>query len=72
VYSKGFQLRPLALYWKNHLVKCEIALVRAEGFLTKRQVEKERDGPGKSSAFVRINSGKPGISPKMIFFMRGL
>ncbi|MNQ42486.1 SsrA-binding protein [compost metagenome] len=33
----------LALYWKKHLVKCEIALGKGKKEYDKRAVEKERD-----------------------------
>ena len=33
----------LALYWKKHLVKCEIALGKGKKDYDKRHVEKERD-----------------------------
>ena len=43
VQAKGFACVPLALYWKGHLVKCEIALVKGKKLFDKRATEKERD-----------------------------
>ena len=56
VQQKGFSCVPLALYWKNHLVKCEIALVRGKKDFDKRQVEKERDWAREKQRVVRDNS----------------
>ena len=39
----GFTCIPLALYWKQNLVKCEIALVKGKKQHDKRATEKERD-----------------------------
>ena len=33
----------LSLYWKQHLVKCEIALAKGKKEYDKRDTEKERD-----------------------------
>ncbi|MND70887.1 SsrA-binding protein [Pseudomonas linyingensis] len=43
VQQKGFACVALALYWKKHLVKCEIALGKGKKEYDKRAVEKERD-----------------------------
>jgi SsrA-binding protein len=43
VQQKGFACVALALYWKKHLVKCEIALGKGKKEFDKRAVEKERD-----------------------------
>lgn len=43
VQQKGFACVALALYWKKHLVKCEIALAKGKKEFDKRAVEKERD-----------------------------
>ena len=56
VQQKGFACVPLALYWKGHLVKCEIALVRGKKEFDKRQVEKERDWTREKARVVRDNS----------------
>jgi SsrA-binding protein len=43
VNQKGHTCVCTALYWKNHLVKCEIALAKGKADFDKRQDEKERD-----------------------------
>ena len=43
VNQKGHTCVCTALYWKNHLVKCEIALARGKADFDKRNDEKERD-----------------------------
>ncbi|RMF20013.1 MAG: SsrA-binding protein SmpB, partial [Gammaproteobacteria bacterium] len=43
VATQGLTVVPLALYWKNNRVKCEIALVRGKKEYDKRATEKERD-----------------------------
>lgn len=43
VQQRGFACVALALYWKKHLVKCEIALAKGKKEFDKRAVEKERD-----------------------------
>jgi len=55
VQQKGFSCVPMALYWKGHLVKCEIALVRGKKDFDKRQVEKERDWVREKARVVRDN-----------------
>ena len=41
--QKGYTIVATALYWKNHLVKCEVALAKGKQLHDKRQSEKERD-----------------------------
>ncbi|CAO1668710.1 MULTISPECIES: SsrA-binding protein SmpB [Salinicola] len=41
--EKGHTCVPLKLYWKQNLVKCELALVRGKQLHDKRATEKERD-----------------------------
>jgi SsrA-binding protein len=41
--TKGMTCVPLALYWKNGRVKCEIALATGKKLHDKRATEKERD-----------------------------
>ncbi len=41
--QKGQTIIALALYWKRHLVKCEIALVKGKQLHDKRATVKERD-----------------------------
>lgn len=43
VQQKGYSCVPLACYWKGHLVKLEIALVKGKQLHDKRQSEKDRD-----------------------------
>lgn len=43
VQQKGYTCVALSLYWKQHLVKCEIALAKGKKDFDKRHVEKERD-----------------------------
>lgn len=41
--QKGYTVVATALYWKEHLVKCEIALAKGKQEHDKREAEKERD-----------------------------
>jgi len=41
--QKGYTVVATALYWKNHLVKCQIALAKGKQEHDKRETEKERD-----------------------------
>ena len=43
VEQKGHTVVAMALYWKNHLVKCEIAIAKGKKLHDKRDTEKERD-----------------------------
>ncbi len=43
VEAKGYTCVALALYWKNGMVKCEIALVKGKKLHDKRAAEKEKD-----------------------------
>ncbi|MCJ8169862.1 SsrA-binding protein SmpB [Atopomonas sediminilitoris] len=43
VQQKGYACVCTALYWKQHLVKCEIALAKGKKEYDKRAVEKDRD-----------------------------
>lgn len=53
VDQKGASCVPLALYWKKHLVKCEIALVRGKKDFDKRETEKQRDWNREKQRIVR-------------------
>ncbi|MDO4593383.1 MAG: SsrA-binding protein SmpB [Comamonadaceae bacterium] len=44
VEQKGYTLVPVNLYWKNGLVKCEIALAKGKAEHDKRDVIKDREG----------------------------
>ncbi|SMF00413.1 SsrA-binding protein [Alteromonadaceae bacterium Bs31] len=41
--QKGHTIVATALYWKNHLVKCEVAIAKGKQQHDKRQSEKEKD-----------------------------
>lgn len=41
--QKGYTVVATALYWKKHLVKCEIALAKGKARHDKRETEKKRD-----------------------------
>ena len=41
--QKGYTVLATALYWKQHLVKCEVALAKGKKQHDKRETEKERD-----------------------------
>lgn len=43
VEQKGHTVVALALYWKQHLVKCEVAIAKGKKLHDKRDTEKERD-----------------------------
>ena len=43
VDAKGYTCVCTQLYWKTHLIKCEVALARGKASHDKRAVEKERD-----------------------------
>lgn len=41
--QKGYTIVATALYWKRHLIKCEIGLAKGKQLHDKRQSDKERD-----------------------------
>lgn len=43
VQQKGYTCVATSLYWKGHLVKCEIALAKGKAQHDKRETEKDRD-----------------------------
>ncbi|WP_346837401.1 SsrA-binding protein SmpB [Microbulbifer sp. SAOS-129_SWC] len=43
VEQKGHTVVATALYWKKHLIKCEIALAKGKAMHDKRDTEKARD-----------------------------
>ncbi len=43
IEQKGYTLVATSLYWKQHLVKCEIALAKGKKQHDKRDTEKDRD-----------------------------
>ncbi|WP_295798010.1 SsrA-binding protein SmpB [uncultured Microbulbifer sp.] len=43
VNQKGYACVCTALYWKKHLIKCEIALAKGKASHDKRETEREKD-----------------------------
>lgn len=41
--QKGYTVVATALYWKRHMVKCEVCIAKGKQLHDKRQTEKERD-----------------------------
>lgn len=41
--QKGYTIVATAMYWKAHMVKCEVAIAKGKQLHDKRQTEKERD-----------------------------
>ncbi|MGK2915334.1 MAG: SsrA-binding protein SmpB [Porticoccaceae bacterium] len=56
VQQKGYTCVATALYWKNHLVKCEIALAKGKAEYDKRETEKARDWQRDKQRLARIGS----------------
>lgn len=57
VQQKGYACVALSLYWKQHLVKCEIGLGKGKKEYDKRDTERERDAGRELQRAVR-NKGK--------------
>jgi SsrA-binding protein len=58
VHQAGHTCIPLALYWKNNKVKCEIALAKGKKQHDKRATEKERDWNRQKQRIIReVNNG---------------
>jgi len=57
IQQKGQTCVPLALYWKNNKVKCEIALVTGKQLHDKRATEKDRDWGRQKNRIVREHAG---------------
>ena len=57
VQQKGYACVALSIYWKQHLIKCEIALAKGKKEFDKRATEKERDSDREISRVMR-NKGK--------------
>jgi SsrA-binding protein len=53
VQQKGYTCVCTAMYWKHHLVKCEIALAKGKQDHDKRDTEKERDWDRERQRIVR-------------------
>ncbi len=56
VAKKGATCLPLALYWKKHLVKCEVALAKGKKLHDKRASDKERDWGREKQRVIRQNN----------------
>ncbi|MBB3104080.1 SsrA-binding protein SmpB [Azomonas macrocytogenes] len=57
VQQKGYACIALSLYWKKHLIKCEIALAKGKKEYDKRDTERERDSHREIQRAIR-NKGK--------------
>lgn len=55
VQQKGYTCVATALYWKKHMVKCEIALAKGKAEYDKRDTEKERDWQRQKQRILRHN-----------------
>ncbi|ACR13568.1 SsrA-binding protein [Teredinibacter turnerae T7901] len=53
--QKGHTVVATALYWKHHLVKCEIATAKGKQLHDKRQTEKERDWNKQKQRILQTN-----------------
>lgn len=56
VAQKGYTCVATALYWKQHLVKCEVALAKGKATHDKRETEKNRDWDRQKQRLMRHNS----------------
>ncbi|MGI9288894.1 MAG: SsrA-binding protein SmpB [Pseudomonadales bacterium] len=54
--QKGYTCVATALYWKRHLVKCEIALAKGKQAHDKRASEKDRDWNREKQRLVRATN----------------
>lgn len=54
--QKGYTVVCTALYWKNHLVKCAIALAKGKQTHDKRATEKERDWNREKRRILKANN----------------
>ena len=57
VQAKGYACVALSLYWKKHLVKCEIALAKGKKEYDKRDTERVKDSQREIQRAMR-NKGK--------------
>ncbi|MFA5496232.1 MAG: SsrA-binding protein SmpB [Porticoccaceae bacterium] len=56
VQAKGYTCVALSLYWKKHMVKCEIALAKGKADYDKRETLKERDWQRQKQRLMRHSS----------------
>ncbi|WP_226642824.1 SsrA-binding protein SmpB [Microbulbifer variabilis] len=54
VEQKGHTVVATALYWKGHLVKCEICLAKGKAMHDKRETEKKRDWNREKQRLMRV------------------
>lgn len=54
--QKGYTIVATAIYWKKHLIKCEIALAKGKQLHDKRQTDKERDWDRQKQRVLRDNN----------------
>src|SRR5690606_39680141 len=57
VQQKGYACVALSLYWKKHMIKCEIALAKGKKEFDKRHTEKKHDS-GREIQRVMRSKGK--------------
>ncbi|WP_323845375.1 SsrA-binding protein SmpB [Microbulbifer magnicolonia] len=55
VEQKGHTVVATALYWKKHLIKCEIALAKGKAKHDKRETEKARDWDREKQRLMRTD-----------------
>lgn len=53
--QKGYTVVCTSLYWKDHLVKCQIALAKGKQLHDKRATEKERDWNRQKESILKHN-----------------
>ncbi|GAB2188683.1 SsrA-binding protein SmpB [Sessilibacter sp. MAH2] len=51
--QKGHTIVALSLYWKHHMVKCEVAIAKGKKMHDKRDTEKQRDWDRQKSRVLR-------------------
>ena len=56
VNQKGYACVCTALYWKKHLIKCEIALAKGKASHDKRETERERDWNRQKQRLMRTDT----------------
>ena len=53
--QKGHTIVALSLYWKNHMVKCQVAIAKGKKQHDKRDTEKQRDWDRQKARIMRHN-----------------
>jgi SsrA-binding protein len=54
--QKGYTVVATDLYWKNHLVKCKVALAKGKQAHDKRATEKERDWNREKRRIMKVHN----------------